>query len=479
MSAYNEGLPQEMKAADLDYSVPEGTRNVNIRVQASNLSSIVSPTAVTGGTAGIIADQAQNQQTIVFDLPAGSSNSYLDCRQTYISFRAVVECVSAGTSANVTSAILRSGAHAHFDRMEVVGPQGQILEGIQEYGLVYDSLINFQQSNSDRDGNALMGGFDPSTSFTSDGHNVYALQGAWVTGQTQTNSYSIPLLSGIIGQTASKFFPIGAVPKLQLQLTTSAILPYSVVLASGSAGTWKVTLTDFILNCEYIQVPARTQAMIEASLHDGKYFLGGTTYRTTSATLAAGVTGFNSVLTGLRASSLKSAFVRFQELNLGTNRMGKYSSKNPIASTIAFNFNGQRYPPLPTEVLLHPSRAMIELFRAFGVFSPTEMTSGITPNKYCVVSVGGIGQSLTNTTQDYNWSTVDDAISQELFMYGSNVECINKKGILGGLNINSSTGFVEMNIAQAPTYAHTVFVMGMLDSICVVDSRSGDCSIRL
>lgn len=479
MSAYNEGLPLEMKAADLDFSVPEGTRNINIRVQPTNLSSIVSPTAATGSVAGIIPDNIMNQQTVVFDLPAGQVGSYIDVRQSYVSFRATVNVVSAGTSANCTSAYLRSGGHSFFDRAEVVGPQGQILESIQEYGLVMDSLLNYQQSNSERDGSALLFGYEASTAITSDGHSVPVLTGALGASNTQTNSYALPLLSGILGITASKFFPIGAVPKMQLQMTTTSVLPYSVVLASGSGGTFNVTLSDFVLNLEYVQVPARTQAMIEQSLHDGKYFLGGTTYRTTSATLAAGVTGFSSVLSGIRASSLKSIFTRFYELNIGTNRSGKYSSKNPVASTICFNLNGARYPPLPVEALLHPSRAFAETMRAFGAFSPSEITSAITPAKYCVVSTGGTNQSLTNTNQDYNWSTSDDAISQELFLFGTNTEAINKRGILGGLNINSSTAFVEMNIAAAPTYAHTCFVIGMLDSICVVDSRSGDCQIRL
>lgn len=478
MSGYNEGLPAEMKAADLDYSVPEGTVSRNIRVQPSNLSSVVSPNAVTGGVAGIIPDNVMNQQTIVFDLPAGQSGSYLDVRQSYISFRAVVECVTAST-ANMTSAVLRSGGHAFFDRMEVVGPQGQILESVQEYGLVFDSLLNFQQSASQRDGAALMLGLDGSTSVTSDGHAIPALTGAWSTGQTQTNSYSIPLLSGILGQGASKFFPIGAVPKMQVQFTTTSILPYSLVLASGSGGVWKVTLTDFIMNMEYISIPARTQAMIEQSLHDGKYFLGGTTFRTTSATLPAGVTGFNSVLTGLRASSLNSIFVRFFELNLGTNKSGKYTSKNPNAATICFNLNGSRLPQLPTEVILHPSRSLAETMRAFGVFSPSEIQVAISAAKYAVLSTGGTAQGLSNTNQDYNWNTTDDAVSQAIFLYGTSTSCINKRGILGGLNINSSTGFVELNINTASTYAHTTFVMGMLDAICVVDARSGDCTIRV
>ena len=485
MSAFNEGLPLECKLSDLDITVPEGTISRNVRIQPSNLSSIVSPTTTYPAATVNLADSPFNAQTIVFDLPAGQNGQWLDTRQSSLTFRAVYEVVTAGSACGVASAQLRSSAAAFFDRMEVLGPAGNILESVAESGVVFDTLAQIQMSNSERDGVGLMYGFDATTTIYSDGHQLGALIGsgtALTAGNTQTNSYALPILSASLGSAASRFFPIGAVPRMQLQFTTSNILPVSIVGGATvtTAGTFKITLTDFVLNLQYISLPQRAQAMLEQSLHDGKYYLQGNSYRCTTGSLAASSTGFASVLTGLRASSLKSFFTRFVELNSANNKNGKYNSKNPLASTLAANFNGQRYPAIADEVLLHPARGMLNLQRAIGSFNNTEMTSSITPVKYCVLSTGGTASGVTTTTQDAYWNLTDEGTIQASFIWGVNVEDIAKRGVMSGLNINSASGYVELNIASpGPTYAHTVYCIGMCDSIFVIDARSGDVQVRI
>lgn len=476
-----EAVPVEMRLADLDPALPMGSSSRNVRIQPSNLSSIVSPTTTFPAANTNLADSPANQQTIVFDLPAGQRGQWLDTRQSALTFRAIFEVVGAGSACNVASFQLRSGANAFFDRYETLGPAGNILESIAEYGLVNDTLCQIQMSNSERDGVGLMYGFDATTSISSDGHAVAALTGLIASGQTQTNSYAVPVLSAVLGCAAQRFFPIGSVPRMQMQFTTTNVLPVSVIGGATvtTAGTFRITLTDFVLNLVYVSIPERAQAMLEQSLHDGKYYLQGNSYRCTTGALPASATGFNSVLTGLRASSLKSFFARFVELNSVNNKNGKYNSKNPIASTIAVNFNGQRYPPIADEVLLHPARGLLNLERAIGAFNSTELTSAITPLKYCVLSTGGVASGLTSTTQDAYWSLADDGISQACFIWGCNLEDVAKRGVMSGLNINSASGYVELNIASAPTYAHTVYCIGMCDSIFVIDARSGDVQVRV
>lgn len=484
MSAYNEGLPLEMKLSDLDITVPEGTSSRNVRIQPSNLSTIVSPAATYPAASANMADQPFNAQTVVFDIPAGVRGQYIDTRQSSLTFRATYTVTNAGSACGVATAQLRAGAASFFDRLETLGPAGNILESIAEHGVVFDTLTQLQMSNSDRDGVGLLYGFDASTTITADGHALPALSGsgtALTLNNTQTNSYAIPVLSASLGAAASRFFPIGAVPRMQIQYTTSSVLPISIVGGATvtTAGTFQVTLSDFVLNLQYISLPERAQAMLEQGLHDGKYYLQGNSYRCTTGSLPASVTGFNSVLTGLRASSLKSFFARFVELNSANNKNGKYNSKNPLASTIAVNFNGQRYPAIADEVLLHPARAMLNLQRAIGSFNSSEMTSSITPSKYCILSTGGAASGVTSTTQDAYWNVTDTADVLCSFFWGVNTEDIAKRGVLSGLNINSASGYVELNIAAAATNPHTVFCIGMCDSIFIIDSRSGDVQVRV
>ena len=50
---------------------------------------------------------------------------------------------------------------------------------------------------------------------------------------------------------------------------------------------------------------------------------------------------------------------------------------------------------------------------------------------------------------------------------------------MSGMNCNSSSVFLEMNIATAPTNAHTVYITGMLDCVYVHDLNSGDIQVRI
>ena len=52
-------------------------------------------------------------------------------------------------------------------------------------------------------------------------------------------------------------------------------------------------------------------------------------------------------------------------------------------------------------------------------------------------------------------------------------------GLLSGLNCTSAPIFVEMNIATAPTNAHTMYVIAMLDQVLIHDTTSGDISVRI
>ena len=65
------------------------------------------------------------------------------------------------------------------------------------------------------------------------------------------------------------------------------------------------------------------------------------------------------------------------------------------------------------------------------------------------------------------------------FIFGECLEICARRGLLSGLNCTSAPIFVEMNIASAPTYAHTCYVQAMLDMVLIHDVKSGDISCRI
>lgn len=478
------GLPNECMLGNLDYSLPPDAKSYSVKIQPSNLSSIVSSTYTA--TASSVLDLQFPSQNIIFDIPCGASPStFLDSRFTTLNFRMNISVISAGSSSAVSSGYLRSHANSFFDRLYITSQNGNIVEDLTEYGLVNDTLIALQMNNSVRDGTATQYGFNSATGIESQGHPIAVFTSRSLTaGDSETHSYSVPLLSGSIGVLSDKFLNIGRTSKLQLVLQTSSVLPLSLTTGSATtAGTFQVTLSDFSLQCEYVDIGLNALKMLDATLVDGKAYIHGTTYRTSTATLPASVTGSTSLLAGIRASSVKSLFARWFEggaLSTSNSSNGKYDSKNPLINNIQFNVGGVKYPQTPINPLLNPSQAFRETQMAIGSFNNSQFQSCITPTQYCKLSVGGTTQAVSvGGTQEYSWNLGSDPSKQCQFIFGENVEVVAKRGLLSGLNCTSAPIFVEANIASAPTNSHTMYVIAMLDQVLIHDVNSGDISVRI
>jgi hypothetical protein len=97
---------------------------------------------------------------IIFDFPCGSSPSlFLDNRLTTLNFQMTTSfsnIVTQNAFGTFVDTYLRGGAHSWFDRMYIVGQNGQIIEDISEFALVQDTLIALQMNSSVRQGSATM-----------------------------------------------------------------------------------------------------------------------------------------------------------------------------------------------------------------------------------------------------------------------------------------------------------------------------------
>jgi len=483
------GLPQEMMLGNLDYSVPPDAKSFSIKVQPSNLSQIqttITPTITASAAWGDLNFPAQN---IIFDLPCGASPSmFLDSRFTTLNFQVTVETTVAGTAGTASSAYLRSGGYSWIDRLYITSQNGQIIEDIGEYGQVNDTLVALQMNNSVRDGVANQYGFLSDQYTNSQGHAFSSMSvaaGGSSTSNIESHSYSLPLTSGIVGVLADKFMNIGRTSKLQVVLQTSNILPITGLNGATAwtvAPTFRITLSNFSLQCEYVDIGTSALSLLDQTLVDGKAYIHGTTYRTSSATLAA-TSGTTSLLAGIRASSVKSLFSRFVQggsASLANSMNGKYDTVNPMINSINYSVGGIKYPQTPINPLLAPSQAFRETQMAVGSFNNSQFQSSITPANYCKLSAGGTAQGNTvGLTQEYSWNLGTTFNSMAQFIFGENVEVCARRGILSGLNATSAPIFVEMNIATAPTNAHTLYVIAMLDHIVIHDVKSGDIQVRI
>ena len=354
------GLPNEMMLGSLDYSLPSDARSTSIKIQPSNISQIVSPTYTA--TAASVLDLPFPSQNLIFDIPCGGSPSqFLDTRFTTLNYRMIINVIAGGTASLVTTGFLRSHANSFFDRLTVISQSGAVVEDIPEYALTNDLLLSLSMSNSIRNGISTQYGFNSDTNITAQGHTLGILPLLFLlpAGQSESHSYSVPVLSSIVGVTNDKFLNIGRTSKLQLVLQTTSVLPLSILTGTATAaGTFSVTLSYFSLQCEYIDIGNQALAMLDKTLVDGKCYSHGVTYRTSTATLPS-TTGSVSLLAGIRASSVKSLFARFYEngaLSTVNSSNGKFDSKNPMINSIAYNIARTRYPQVPIYPLLSPAQ---------------------------------------------------------------------------------------------------------------------------
>ena len=479
------GLPLEFMsgAGSLDNSLPSDAKSYSVRIQPTNLSSIVSSTYTTNLTGAL--DLPFPSQQIIFDLPCGSSpSSFLDHRFTTINFRATITAVVGGTTVH-TSCNLRSNANSFFDNMRVVGSSGAVLEEIAEYGVVNDTLIALQLANSDRDGLATQYGFLSTTGIDSQGHACPILGGGrvTVTGDAETHSYSVPVLSSICGILADKCPNLGRTSRMQLIFQTTNILPFSIVTVAGTS-TFTVTLSDFSLGLEYVDIGLSALSMLDQTLVDGKSYIHGTTYRVATATVPAQTTGNQSSLIGIRASSVKSLICRFVDggvVSVGNSVNGKYDSKNPSISNINWSIGGIKFPQAPINPLLNPAMAMRETMLAVGSWNNALYASSITPANYCKLSAGGNASAFTNASTTEASYTAGSAVDKQCqFMFGVNTEICMKRGLMSGYNATAAPVFLEYNIATANTNSQLIYGIAMIDSILIHDVLgSGDMQSRV
>jgi len=480
------GLPAEVQPS-LSYSLPASARSYAVRIQPTNLSSVTSSTLSCGTTAGVLtSDLAFPNTNIIFDIPTSQSPStFLDTRMTTLNFKATLTIVQqgvTGTAANQT-AFLRGGAASFFDLMTIYGGDGSVLEQVNEYGIVYDTVTQLMMNQSQRDGSALPYGFHSATSNENQGHSWTALTGFQAAASVEAHSYSIPVMSGLIGAAADSFLNIGRVSKLQMVLQTTSTLPITITdAATGTAVTFTVALSDFTLGCEYVDVGMDALGMVDSTLIDGNFYSHGTTYKVSSTALSAGTTGQVSLLSGLRGSSLKSLVTRFQENVLSTagGANGKYDAKLPNLSAFNYSIGGVKYPQASINCLTQPALAYTEVLKAVGAFNSALYNTSIIPVQFCVLSAGGVTAALTNTNgSDFNCSTSATAGSKQAgFFVGQNLEKSAKHGIFSGLDVTSAPIFNELSIT-ALTNAHNVYNVGMFDAVYIHDVRSGLIQVRM
>jgi len=478
------GFPKELQN-EIDYSLPASMNAYSVKVVPSNLSSSTTATQTLAvSTASFTLNGAS--QNIIFDIPAGQSKDvFIDPRFTTLGFRVNYEIVS-GSAAIITTAQLRSHAMSHFARTYTQSQSGVILDDINNFDILSDMLVQNELDVGQRDVLATMYGFQYETAtanqlFANQGHKIAGIDNTTVASTaSKYYSYCMPFQNSLIGRGAGKFFQIGATGKLQVVLQTNSIIPVNIVTSTATtAATFRITIDNISLNLQYVSLGMEGMRMLNKT---GTQYFNGITYRVSSSTIPSSTSGTISLLTGLRGSSVRSLFVRFTEAStLTTAGCMNFTmdSKAPAATSIAWNINGILVPSNPLDIVHNPALCMAQTQQAIGSFNNYEFKSGLVPTQYFIRLPTG-GTFPTDADEVFTAAgTATSVLNQAQFCWGYCLEKVSKGGILDGVNLNSGNTFLNMNWACNNSNSVTAFFISKLDVIYVLDTNSGEITVRL
>jgi hypothetical protein len=475
------GFPKQLQN-EIDATIPPFVNSYSVKVVPSNVSQVQSSTQTL--TASSTLQLNGVSQNVIFDIPCGQGNTFIDPRFTTINFRVNYEIVNTPSAAIVTSANLRSSGYAHFDRTYTQSQTGVILDDVNLIGLVQDTILQLEVDVAQRDALASMYGlaYDGATASknANQGHAIAGIDGTTIAAaSTSYYSYSMPLINSLIGKGAKKFFCCGKTGKLQCILQSSSIIPITFVTSTATtAATFRCTIDNISLNLQYIDLGPEGMKMLNKT---GVQYYDAITYRVSAATLPASTSGSVSLLTGLRGSSIKAVFTRFTEASTLTTAGSVnqiYDSKMPQATSIAYNVNGLLVPPNPVDLIHAPATAFSFVQEANSSFNNYEFKSGLVPSQFFIYLAGGTLATDADKLVSGAGSTTSVA-NQAQFLWGYNMEKISQFGILDGMNFNSGNVFLNMTLANANTNSVTCYFISKQDVIYIHDFSTGEITARL
>jgi hypothetical protein len=288
-------------------------------------------------------------------------------------------------------------------------------------------------------------------------------------------------MSPLIGAQARKMFQIGAVNRHTLNVQLPPMAPITFFTTGVAATTQpfvRVTIDQVSLSMRLVNVPMDALRMIGKA--SGTQYYNGTVGRVASQSLGT-TSGAQSWLIGIRGSSVKNLITRFSESAFGLNECvnRQFDSKMPLYTSISYNVNGANLPAAPDDLVRSPAMAFTRTQMALGQFNTYDFKSGITSNAYCRY----LPSSNVPSDLDQNFLTAGTtSLNNQLcaFHYGVNLERIAKAGILSGMNLNSSSTYLNVNSgASVPTNNVIAYFIALLDSLIIHDLETGELSVRL
>lgn len=469
------GLPSELRY-DLPPSMSDSARSYSVNVSPDGITTVAGALGNISFAANAVTQSQYSSQVVSFTIPSGMSDSvFMDCMNTTVSFTLTYV---VGTAASVTAGRckLLSNAASWFDTL-VLYSNNTPLETINQYGLLQNFLLQNTVSLSERVGGV-------SICMGTDANSAAGIDLPTAAGSYRFN-FCIPLIS-LIGLNTSKYFPIGSVNNLQLQLTTANLCPivtYCTAVATNIALTTAPTLSEFRLNMKYIDVGDQAASMLRQTLQDGKWYLRSATYTNSAVTIPNNSAGSQQALLQIRNSSVRSIYHQFGIATGLVSPNGSYDAVNIGTTSRQLQVGGQFFSNLPVNDVQRPAEGYAVLIQSLGGSIPKAYGTAVTREMYN--SVGGIaavpagadnGLVLPSATDraapaGSNQGTLSVLDYPAGAFYGYDLEKVG--GILfSGINTRASPPFLNLFLGSTLNANVNCQAWGLSDVVMVVDTTS-------
>lgn len=470
------GLPSSLKF-DLPPSMSDTARSYSVNVAPDGITSVAGAVGNISFTANQVVQSQFSSQVVSFTIPSGMSDAvFLDCMNTTISFTLTY---TVGTAASVTAGQckLLSSAASWFDTL-VLYSNNTPLETINQYGLLQNFLLQNTVSLSERVGGV-------SICMGTDSNSAAGLDLPTSAGSFRFN-FCIPLIS-LIGLNTEKYFPIGSVNNMQLQMTTANLCPivtFCTASATNVALTVAPTLSEFRLNMKYVDVGDQAAAMLRQTLQDGRWFIKSATYTNSAVTIPSGSAGSQQALLQIRNSSVKSLYHQFGIAPSLISPNGVYDAVNIGTTSRQLQIGGAYFPNLPINDVQRPAEGYAVLIQSLGGSIPKAYGTSVDRGMYnSVAGISAVPSGADNalvlpsaTTRAAPTGSNQGSLSVLEYpsgaFYGYDLEKVGGGVLFSGINTRASPPFLNLFLGSALTSNVTTQAWGLSDVVMVIDTNS-------
>jgi hypothetical protein len=371
---------------------------------------------------------------IIAYIPGGRRNTYLDCTQSYIRYT-----VQNNDSSN-TMTFDGCGASV-INRLDIFHGSN-LLESVQQYNVLYNYVMDFQTTQSQRLGLSTAYGFD----------DAGTRQGGKL-AVSACNTVCMPLLSGVVGLGNSKMMPLGMLSDdIRLEFTLEQALLGMVYSTANNPVAWSISA--FELELCIVELSDEGENMVRSMTSpEQPIYIHGNSWRHYTSTTAGAAGGFSTIVPA-RFASLKSLVMcpRRGGVDMVANSYSISSRVNPNIASYWWRV-GSAIVPAKNITLINNqlcgnfSESFMEAQRAWHSINSAENASCLTSAQYNVSDtvtptyknniVAGASVGITTYGNGF-------VIAQELESFAQRSDVL-----LSGLNTLSSQVFFESNITTA------------------------------